>query len=252
MPDGVREAIQLFECRLSDAGEQRDIDSRSRHFALQIERILLRPWWRSALEDGTQAPPLPIDFGFRDPTAAWLSRPGSRATRLRLRPRFETVVSLEPDVVQARFEARADDPSTGLEASFRGNHFVFDFRESERRIGTPQLELQVHPDGEGTSVRARIGPHPHIWTLFVFIHAVIALGGVAGLVVGLAQLTLGGAAWALLGVPGALFLHAFVAGAAYIGQGMAADQVYRLRSFVEDTLASPSESGGGGRRESSV
>lgn len=42
--------------------------------------------------------------------------------------------------------------------------------------------------------------------------------------------------WALAGVPAALALVGFTYGAAFIGQGLGAEEMYRLRSFVDDCV----------------
>ena len=91
---------------------------------------------------------------------------------------------------------------------------------------------------EGALLHGRIGPHPHIWTMFLGLHAVVAFAGLGGVMYGLAQWTIGQSPWALMALPAALALHAFIAGAAFVGQGLGADQVHRVRAFVEDTLGS--------------
>jgi len=50
------------------------------------------------------------------------------------------------------------------------------------------------------------------------------------------QSTLGMPAWGFLGVPVALALAAFTYGAAFIGQGLGAEEMYVLRSFVDEAL----------------
>ena len=47
------------------------------------------------------------------------------------------------------------------------------------------------------------------------------------------QWTVGEPAWMLLGVPASMALIAFVYGAAVIGQGLTADEMYDLRAVVD-------------------
>jgi hypothetical protein len=100
------------------------------------------------------------------------------------------------------------------------------------------MDLEVEPHEEGSRLRARIGPHPHVWTLFVGLHAFVGFSGLGGVMYGLSQWTAGESPWALWALPLMLVLHAFIAGAAFIGQGLGADQTYQLRSFMDDVLAS--------------
>jgi flavin reductase (DIM6/NTAB) family NADH-FMN oxidoreductase RutF len=244
-PDVVREAIQVFECT-RDPKATIDVGDRSRHFGLRVERILLKSRWRRALQEGSAVPRLPIDYGFREPTSSWLTRPSVRTDRPRLRPRFETVVPIEPERLLSRVEQylqRSDNVFVGMRSA---SHVQISYPESEQRVGSPQLEIEAIPHDEGTLVKARIGPHPNVWTLFVATHAAIAFGGLAAILFGVAQLALGRPPWALLGLVLALGLHAFLAGAAYVGQGLTADQVYRLRALLDDALAGAPDAGSSG------
>jgi hypothetical protein len=56
------------------------------------------------------------------------------------------------------------------------------------------------------------------------------------LVYGYVQWTLGHAAWAALGFPAALALMGFEYGAAFIGQGLGAEQMYTLRRLLDGAL----------------
>ena len=56
------------------------------------------------------------------------------------------------------------------------------------------------------------------------------------LVYGYVQWSLGHAPWAALGCPAALALMGFEYGAAFIGQGLGAEQMYTLRSLLDGAL----------------
>ena len=99
------------------------------------------------------------------------------------------------------------------------------------------MDRPLGPRNAGTMVSTRVGPHPHVWTLFLALHTVKAFLGRAGPMYGLSQWMMDGPAWGLLSLPAALCLHAFVAGSAFVRQGLSADHVYRLRTFVDDVRA---------------
>jgi len=236
-PERVREAAQVFECRL-DRGEPTELADGGRRFVLRVEAVHLAPRWHAALEAGRGAPRLPVDYGFREASATWISRPRVMTSGPRLRPRFEIVTAWAPGDVTAAFAdalARTDIPVAGAIA---GQHLQLGLPEEERTFWTPHLDLQVEPHEEGAILRGRIGPHPHVWMMFMGLHLFVALCLVGGLMWGISQMVAGGSPWALWIVPGCLALHAFIAGAAFIGQGLGADQTYRLRTFLDETLSS--------------
>ncbi|MEZ4268501.1 MAG: flavin reductase [Myxococcota bacterium] len=236
-PEVVAEAVQVFECRL-DRDSAPTVDGENLWLPLRVERVLLKSRWRQALETGGAPPHLPIDYGFRTPTASWLSRASTRYDAPRLRPRFEVTVPLTADAIVERFRRALGSPGCPLVGAATMKHVQLAFPKAERTTWSPTLDLMLSDGDDGAVLHGRIGPHPHIWTMFLGIHALVGFAGLGGLMYGFAQLTIGSEPWALWSLPIALVLHAFVAGAAFIGQGLGAEQVHRVRAFVEDTLAS--------------
>ncbi len=105
--------------------------------------------------------------------------------------------------------------------------------DRERSFFSPYLSLEVQPQGEGTVATGRFGPHPAVWTGFVFVYSVLGLVGVLGLMAGWAQSIADEPPWMLLGAPGALGLALFIYGAEYIGKGMGSEQMHGIAHFVE-------------------
>lgn len=234
-PDIVAEAVQVFECRLlgdsAPTPEGEDL-----WLPLRVEAILLKSRWRHALQTGGEPPRLPVDYGFRAPTATWLSRRTTRYDAPRLRPRFQLTVPLPAETIVARFRRALADPGCPVTGAATMKHVQLGIPAHERTTWSPTVDLMLTDTEEGARLHGRIGPHPHVWTFFLGLHAVVAFSGLGGVMYGLAQWVIGEPPWALWAAPVALGLHAFIAGAAFIGQGLGADQVHRLRAFVEDTL----------------
>lgn len=240
-PDGMKAppliegAVQVFECRLVST-EAAD-DGAEHRFLLEVEAIRMPPEWAEILERGGRGPHLPVDYGFRRGSESWHSRPKVASFGPRLRPKFEVRLERAPEQILADFKAGLARPDVALIAKIRGEALQIGLPEAELNTWSPSLDLRVEPDeAGGTVVRGRIGPQPQVWTTFMFFHMLIAMIGIGGLMWGLAASLAGESAWpAWLGLV-AVFLHAFVAGAAFIGQGLGADQIHRLRSFVDDVL----------------
>jgi hypothetical protein len=169
----------------------------------------------------------------------------------RMRPTFSLPLRCAPDAFLDAFRRRLESPDSAFAGLVTRRHVFLRVPAPRQHFWSPQLELELRApeptcdadhEGAPTSSKARgtrrvhgrFSPHPHVWTMFMAIYGVLGIGGCAGLVWGLAQWTLGEAAWALLAVPASVALIAFVYGAAFIGQGLGSEQMYELRSFVDE------------------
>lgn len=162
----------------------------------------------------------------------------SETSRPRPRPRFELRSPLSAAALLARIRGaiRAEPKLRGLVLPH--GRVEMTVAPAEQRVWSPQLIVDVDDQLEGSVLRARFGPHPHVWTLYIALYGGCIMLAIACLVFGAAQLSMGASPWALYLTPIAAFLAALVYGAAYVGQGLGADQMYELRRFLED-CASP-------------
>jgi flavin reductase (DIM6/NTAB) family NADH-FMN oxidoreductase RutF len=232
-PPLVAEAVQVFECRLLQSEPWGEGELR---FLLEIEGISMQPYWARVLESGRSGPRLPVDYGFRRGSSTWMSRPSVVVSGPRLRPEFIAEVSRSPESVIEDFAAALRRPGSPVVGKVIGNVLQLNIPSAEVTTWSPSMELAVEPGPGGSTIHARIGPQPTVWTTFMFLHLLIAMIGLGGLMWGLSKWFLGGELWALWIPVAAVLLHAFVAGAAFIGQGLGADQIYRLRTFMSDVL----------------
>jgi len=236
-PPLVAQAIQVFECRLVSAAPGPDEE---RRFVLEVERVRMAPRWARALERGRGGPRLPIDYGFRKGADTWMSHPRVTVSGPRVRPAFAIEVGRSPEEVIADFGEALARPEAPVAGKVRDAVVQITVPPGELTTWSPHVDLRVDPRDDGAPgaiVRGRIGPQPHVWTTFMFFHLLIGFFGLGGLMWGVAQALAGEPAWALWAAPIALFLHAFVAGAAFIGQGLSADQTHRIRSFLDDVVS---------------
>ncbi len=158
----------------------------------------------------------------------------------RMRPRFGLEVDCELEVVKSALESGLERRAGELEGDFTKRHGVIRFPEDERRIFTPQLSLTLeqHDDAQPhTRVFGLFSPHPHVWLAFVFSHLALFCTGLFASMYGMAQLALGHSPMALLIPVVCAVLAAGVYGASFIGQGLALEQMYLLRSFLDECLA---------------
>ncbi|PIE18605.1 MAG: hypothetical protein CSA66_04410 [Proteobacteria bacterium] len=235
-PEAVREAVQSFVCRW-DSSHPQQTGQQERQYLLEVERVLMKERWRDALDAGKGAPRLPVDYGFRQATSSWMSRPRADVSGPRLRPRFEIVCVRGQQELVELFKEDLSRPDCEVTGRIAGEHVQLTIREEDRRFWTPSMDIRVEQHEEGSLIRGRIGPQPSVWQMFTGLHLLIAFCGIGGLMYGISQAMTGESPWGLWAIPIALFLHAFIAGAAFIGQGLGADETYKLRTFLDDVLS---------------
>lgn len=112
-------------------------------------------------------------------------------------------------------------------------HAVVQMNDAARTFWSPYLNLEVEDEPDGSAIRGRFSPHPNVWTLFMGVYILLTIAGLAGLSYAIVQMTLGQTPWAFLAVPAAAALVGFVYGATLIGQGLGAEQMYRMRSLID-------------------
>jgi len=159
---------------------------------------------------------------------------GAGMAKPRMRPEFVRPLAMLPAVFYDALAVALQDASGSCRGqTFRGGA-ILRVRGGEERVWSPALHVYVEGDDGGPwHIRGRFSPSSPVWTAFVAIYLVLACVGIAGLCYGLAQMTLQASPWALVAVPVAVALAGFTYGAAFIGQGLGAEDMYALRSFVD-------------------
>ncbi len=230
----VAEAEQVFVCTL--VRHQHHAEARERRMLLRVDDVLLKPRWRRALHRGWGAPRLAVEFGFRGRSATWLSRPRAVFGGPALRPTFEMRVDMSQQDAVDSLQRALDAPGVPVQGFARSGMAQINIPDGEATFFSPEMEITIEEVDGRAHLHGKIKPHPRVWTLFTAAHAAVALtAGFAGLF-GLSQWMLDQPPWALWAIPAAALVHAFIAGAAFVGQGLSADHVFRLRSFVEEAV----------------
>ena len=153
----------------------------------------------------------------------------------RMRPEFVEPLAMDPGAFYGTLQQRLTQEG----ATCRGRVFdggaILRVREREEHIWSPALHLFVERQsaGEGWEVRGRFSPSSPVWMFFMFIYLGLLCVGVCAACWGGVQVFMGEAPWAFWGVPLVVALAAFTYGAAFIGQGLGAEDMHELRSVVE-------------------
>lgn len=154
----------------------------------------------------------------------------------KVRPTFEVVAKLSrPEVVQ-HLRAHVPHHRDSVVVTFIGDTIELVPHSSQVHLWSPQLRLDLADASEGTLIRARFAPHPHVWSAYLAVHAIGAFGTIGAAVFGYSQHLARESPWALWALPIAPVLAALVWALAFVGQGMSAEQMYALRRFVDEAL----------------
>jgi len=166
-----------------------------------------------------------------------------------MRPDFTVPLTVDGDIVLRTLQERLARPESPFEGQVLGDHANLRLPEDRRTMLSPYLEIEMlEEENGGLALHGRFSPQPNVWTGFMALFGTIAMLGLAGVIYGIAQLMLGGSWLWLLAGPAAVGLIAFVHGAAFIGQGLSAEEMFELRDFVQ-RLVGELEAGDVGHRE---
>jgi len=161
-------------------------------------------------------------------------------TRPHTRPRFEINIPMSPDDVGARVRAALDQGEGRVRGSVYKRVVQLAVVEGEIHFWSPHLDVSLLDNEDGTTqLFGRFAPRPQVWTGFVAAQAVCWFLCIGALMWGSSEAMLGKASvgwwlaalFALLG--GVVYLTA------YVGQSLGQEQMFGLRSFLDDALATP-------------
>lgn len=154
------------------------------------------------------------------------------ASRAELRPHFDLWVALPPDEALARLGTAFNEPAVTWEGDMRGSHVQLMVPEGQRNLWSPWLTFEVNAEDHGTLFTGRFAPHPSVWTMYMAMYAIIGFSALGLAFFGLSQWIAGQAPTALWALPVGAVLAALLYGLAFVGQGLTAQQMCGMRSFV--------------------
>lgn len=154
----------------------------------------------------------------------------------RIRPVFELELADNPDRVMETLRARLHrcPRCTGFSV---GRHAELFVPEEEQRVWSPWLSVTADDGSAGGSrILGRFSPHPHVWTLYMFLAFGLGFALLVGVTWGYAQWAMGERPWALLSLPlGVVFAGALYA-VSLAGQRLGHEQIERLEEALVELL----------------
>lgn len=155
---------------------------------------------------------------------------------LQLRPRFRYWSLARPDELTECLTAHQQLFTDTLQLVRRRHFVVISFLPHHRRVWSPQLTLEIEPEGKGSLVRGLFAPNASIWTFFMFLYGGLGTLGVFTAMIGAAQLTVGHTPWAF----GLFAFFALALLVTYLanqyGKSRAKEQMEYLKTFLVGAL----------------
>ena len=155
-------------------------------------------------------------------------------TKPRMKPKFSMPLSGKDKQVFQRLAKLLEEDDCPVNGQVLQKHAYLSLPRESRSMLSPYLNLSILKSKEGKLIlMGRFSPHPHVWTGFMAIYGVIGFIGIGGFVFGWARHLIGEPATMMWAAPISFAVIVFVYGAAVIGQGLTADQMYTLRRVVD-------------------
>jgi hypothetical protein len=158
-----------------------------------------------------------------------------------LRPQFAVTLACPSTEVLRRLCERLERGSQklrrtrvpgggGRDTPRERDFFVLTVPDGEAKVYSPWLTVEVSPEGTGSRLHARFGPHPQVWTGFAFVYLASGVTFLFSLAFTAALMTTGGSPWSLYLSAGAAAMMLLMFGISKVGQRLSRDQMRALQA----------------------
>lgn len=98
-----------------------------------------------------------------------------RNSELFLRPRFSIDLKENSKALQQRIKDYLSSDDCKFRSTISDDHFFIDVPEKKSHFWSPQLHFEiVKVDEASSTIKGLFGPKPQVWTLFMFVHFIVA------------------------------------------------------------------------------
>jgi hypothetical protein len=160
---------------------------------------------------------------------------------MRPRPLVDLAVPEPPEQVLAAFRACLETGHCTVEGHVGQREMSIVLDGESRHAFSPWLSVEAYPWQGGTRLRGRFGPHPNLWTLFVFVYSTWVAVFLVGAVLGYVQLVMATPAWGLLLAGLAAGGQAIACSVDLLGRRWGRSQMGTIRAFLLERLPHATE-----------
>jgi len=98
-----------------------------------------------------------------------------RNSEIFLRPRFSIDLQENSKDLQKRIEDYLASEACKFKTKVSEDHFFIDVPEKKSHFWSPQLHFEIEKiDEKSSTIKGLFGPKPQVWTLFMFVHFIVA------------------------------------------------------------------------------
>lgn len=152
------------------------------------------------------------------------------------RPRFSVKIPFTKEEMYARFQQILQNESTIYQGVINEDRAIIRLRKDRDQYWHPQLTLRIEQEDGETFLNGLFGPHPNVWTFFMFLYglgaSIILFVGMFGIV----QLTLGTHSYFIWFNFLGLFIILGTYTASKIGQEYSKEHTKSMIRFVKKAL----------------
>lgn len=157
--------------------------------------------------------------------------------RPRMRPLFVLPLRVQGPAVLDAIRRGLGAPGVRIEGVVLKSQAELTTRRKEAHFWSPYLSVEMTQTPDGAwALHGRFAPEPNVWILFMGLYGILGMGALGGVMYGLSEVLVGQRPYGLAVGAAFVALMGFTYGAAFIGQGLGAEEMYRLRSFVDDCV----------------
>lgn len=159
---------------------------------------------------------------------------------IEIRPRFILTSKASVETICGRYKAILLTKQRPFSGKVRHGYISIIPSEEYRHYWSPHLSITVEPceeDESLTLLKGLYGPSPSVWTMFVFIYAIVALTTVIITVIGLANISIDESGQILWALPFLVILFLSIYATSYLGQSKGKDQIKEIDEFFVTILS---------------
>lgn len=156
---------------------------------------------------------------------------------MKLRPKYIKQVDKDISETKELLVCKLENTQNQLQCEVYDSHILIKYKKELQRVWSPQINITLREEDNGTRIRGSIGPSGEIWLVFIFFYFFFALLFFGASSFALMQFNLGHSPTISIYVA----IFGFVAVAAmylisYFGQYKSKEQIKYLYEWMEQSL----------------
>jgi len=159
----------------------------------------------------------------------------SRSTQIR--PKYRITTELSPNMIVDEVKLLLDK-SDKVDGRIVDNNVYLKLPVEELHYWSPEFQVKIKKEDKVTSIRGIAGPNPKVWATFMVFYGLAIMLLIFGGSLGISQWMLDIESIWIWSVPVSIILYAIIFVAAKYGQRLGADQLIRLRDFLDKAIES--------------